>query len=292
MQIESLKVYCDLAETRSFTKAAQINSVTQSAVSQTMSSLERHFSSLLIERSKKNFRLTAEGEVVYDFSKRILQDYNAIRSKMQELNNEISGQIRIAAVYSIGLHDLPPYVKRFLKEHPDVNLHVEYRRENQVHADVLGNIVDLGLVAYPARDSKLEVVHLREDPLVLICHPNNPLARQKTIKLKSLDGQKFIGFETDMPTRKALDKLLKGQGASVELVMQFDNIETLKRAVEIDSGIAIVPEATVRQEIANQSLAAVKLEGKYVRQLGLIYKKGKVLSPAMKKFIELLKKAP
>ena len=289
MQIESLKVFCDLAETESFTKAAQINSVTQSAVSQTISSLERQFKSRLIERSKKNFRLTAEGEVVYDFSKRILQTYDAINSMIQELNNEISGQIRVAAVYSIGLHDLPPYEKRFLKDHPNVNLRVTYRRENQVYDDVLGNIVDLGLLAYPSRDSKLEVIPLREDPLVLICAPQNPLARQKTVKLKALDGQDFVGFEPDMPTRKALDKVMKDQGAAVKHVMQFDNIETLKRAVEIGSGIAIVPEETVRQEVASQTLASIKLEGKHVRQLGVIYKKGKVLSPAMKAFIELLK---
>jgi LysR family transcriptional regulator, transcriptional activator of the cysJI operon len=289
MQIESLKVFCDLVETESFTKAAQINGVTQSAVSQTMTALEKQFKGLLIERSKKNFRLTAEGEVVYESCKSVLQNYDALHIKMQELKNEISGRIRIATVYSIGLHDLPPCVKRFLKDYPIVNLHVEYRRENQVYEDVIGNIVDFGLVAYPARDSKLEIIHLREDPLVLICHPQNPLARQKIVKPKALAGQKFISFEPDMPTRKALDRMLKGQGAAVEHVMQFDNIETLKKAVEIDSGVAIVPETTVRQEVANGTLAAIKLEGDHRRELGVIYKKGKVLSPAMKKFIELLK---
>ncbi len=289
MQFESLKVFCDLAETESFTKAAQVNNVTQSAVSQTISALERQFKALLIERSKKNFRLTAEGQVVYDFSKRILQSFGAIHSKMQELNNEISGQIRIAAVYSIGLHDLPPYEKRFLKDHPNVNLHVAFRRENRVYDDVLGNIVDLGLVAYPSRDAKLETVNLREDELVLICNPQNPLAKQKSIRLKALDGHKFISFEPDMPTRKALDRALKDQGVSVQHVMQFDNIETLKRAVEIDAGVAIVPKVTVHQELADKTLAAVALEGKHVRQLAVIYKKGKVLSPAMKAFIALLK---
>src|SRR5215468_8823805 len=166
MQIESLKVFCDLAETESFTKAAQINTVTQSAVSQTISALERQFKSLLIERSKKNFRLTPEGEVLYDYSKRILQGYDALYSKLQELEGVISGNIRVATIYSIGLHVLPPYVKKFLKNYPSVNVHVEYRRANQVYEDVLGNIVDLGLVAYPNRDAKLEVIPLRKDTLV------------------------------------------------------------------------------------------------------------------------------
>src|SRR5215207_1815858 len=177
MQIESLKVFCDLAETESFTKSAQINEITQSAVSQQISSLERQFKSLLIERSKKKFRLTREGQVLYDYSKQIIGTYDALHSKLQEIKDIISGTIRVATIYSIGLHDLPPYLKKFLKAYPTVNVHVEYRRSNQVYDDVLGNVVDLGLVAYPARDAKLEIVPLRRDMMVLVCHPHHPLAR-------------------------------------------------------------------------------------------------------------------
>jgi DNA-binding transcriptional LysR family regulator len=290
MQIESLKVFCDLAETESFTKAAQINEVTQSAVSQTISALERQFKSLLIERSKKNFRLTPEGEVLYDYSKRILQTYDSLHSKLQEIEDVISGNIRVATIYSIGLHVLPPYLKKYLKNYPTVNVHVEYRRADQVYEDVAGNVVDLGLVAYPVRDSKLELVQLRKDPLVLICHPQHALAKHKSVRLKALDGQKFVSFERDIPTRKAIDKVLKEHGVSVEHVMEFDNVETVKRAVEIDSGLAIVPAATVKQEVSNESLVAVQLlDGDLSRPLGVIYKKTRVLSPAIKQFIALLK---
>ncbi len=290
MQIESLKVFCDLAETESFTKAAQINSVTQSAVSQQISSLERQFKSLLIERSKKKFRLTREGQVLYDYSKQIIQTYDSLHSKLQEIKDIISGTIRVATIYSIGLHDLPPYIKRFLKEYPTVHVHVEYRRSNQVYEDVLGNVVDLGLVAYPAKDAKLDIVPLRKDPLVLICHPQHPFAKLKAVKLKSIAGQKFIGFEPDIPTRRALDKIFKDHGVDVRNVMEFDNIETVKRAVEIDAGISIVPQGTITQEIAKQTLAAVQIDdADFFRPLAVIYKKSKVLSPAMRQFIALLK---
>jgi DNA-binding transcriptional LysR family regulator len=290
MQIESLKVFCDLAETESFTKAAQINNVTQSAVSQQISSLERQFKSLLIERSKKKFRLTREGQVLYEFSKQIIQSYDSLHSKLQEIKDIISGTIRVATIYSIGLHDLPPYIKKFLKSYPTVNVHVEYRRANQVYDDVLSNVVDLGLVAYPTRESKLETIPLRKDPLVLICHPGHPFAKARSVKLKSLSGQKFIGFEPDIPTRKALDKILKESNVEVNHVMEFDNIETVKRAVEIDAGISIVPQGTVLQEVAKQTLAQVQLEdGEYYRPLAAIYKKNKVLSPAVKQFVAILK---
>ena len=290
MQIESLKVFCDLAETESFTKAAQINGVTQSAVSQQISSLERLFKSLLIERSKKKFRLTREGQVLYDYSKQVISTYDALQSKLQEIKDIISGTIRVATIYSIGLHDLPPYLKKFLKAYPTVNVHVEYRRANQVYEDVLGNVVDLGLVAYPTRDSKLEICPLRKEPLVLICHPHHPLAKHKSLRLKAISGQKFISFEPDIPTRKALDRILKEHSVQVQHVMEFDNIETVKRAVEIDAGIAIVPQGTVAQEVAKQALVQVTLEdGEYYRPLAALYKRNKVLSPAMKQFLAVLK---
>jgi DNA-binding transcriptional LysR family regulator len=290
MQIESLKVFCDLAETESFTKAAQINGVTQSAVSQQISSLERLFKALLIERSKKRFRLTREGQVLYDYSKQVIGTYDALQSKLQEIKDIISGTIRVATIYSIGLHDLPPYLKKFLKTYPTVNVHVEYRRANQVYEDVLGNVVDLGLVAYPTRDSKLEICPLRKEPLVLICHPEHPLATHKSVRLKAIGGQKFISFEPDIPTRKALDRILKEHSVQVQHVMEFDNIETVKRAVETDAGIAIVPEGTVAQEVAKQTLAQVKLDdGEFYRPLAALYKRNKVLSPAMKQFLAVLK---
>jgi DNA-binding transcriptional LysR family regulator len=290
MQIESLKVFCDLAETESFTKAAQLNEVTQSAVSQQISSLERLFKALLIERSKKKFRLTKEGHVLYDYSKQVVATYDSLFNKLKETKDLISGTIRVATIYSIGLHDLPPYLKKFLRSYPTVNVHVEYRRANQVYEDVIGNVVDLGLVAYPSRDSKLEICPLRKDLLVLICSPQNPLAKNKSIRLKTIAGQKFISFEPDIPTRKALDKILKEYSVQVQHAMEFDNIETVKRAVEIDAGVAIVPQGTVVQEVAKGTLAQVTLEdGEFYRPLAALYKKNKVLSPAMKQFLSVLK---
>lgn len=290
MQIESLKVFCDLAETESFTKAAQINQVTQSAVSQTITSLERLFDSLLIERSKKNFRLTPEGDVLYDYSKRILQTYDSLHSKLQDLEDIVSGNIRLATIYSLGLHVLPPYLKKFLKNYPTVNVHVEYRRADQVYEDVLGNVVDIGLIAYPVRDAKLEVVPLLKDPLVVVSQPQHPFAKLDQVKFKALDGQKFVHFDRDIPTRKAVDKLFKDHGVTVDTVMEFDNVETVKRAVEIGAGVSIVPQATVRQEIQSRSLAASPLEGgDYARPVAALYKKNKVLSPALRQLLTVLK---
>ncbi len=290
MQIETLKVFSDLAETESFTKAAQINNITQSAVSQQIGSLEKNLSSMLIERSKKKFRLTREGGVLYDYSKQIVQLYEELHNQIQEIKNIVSGTVRVATIYSIGLHDLPPYIKRFMKDYPTVNVHVEYSRSNQVYEDVLGNVVDLGLVAYPVKDPRLEIVPLRKDRLVLICHPKHALAGEKRARLKDLMGHKFIAFESDIPTRRAIDKKLKDQKIEVKHVMEFDNIETVKRAVEIDAGISIVPHNTIVQEVAKKTLVEIRLDDTgLTRPLAAIHKKKKVLSPAIKQFIATLK---
>jgi DNA-binding transcriptional LysR family regulator len=169
-------------------------------------------------------------------------------------------------------------------------VHVEYRRSNQVYDDVLSNVVDLGLVAYQNKDGKLEVVPLRKDMLVLICHPQHPLAKNKSVKLRDITGQKFIGFEPDIPTRRAIDKILKDEDVNVNVVMEFDNVETVKRAVEIDAGVAIVPIGTVTQEVSKSTLAAITIEdAQFYRPLAAIYKKNKVLSPAIKQFLTVLK---
>lgn len=292
MQIECLKVFCDLTETESFTKAAQINHITQSAVSQQISSLERQFKSLLIERSKRRFRLTREGQVLYDAGKQIVQTYESLHSRLQELKDIISGTIRVATIYSIGLHDLPPYLKRYLKSFPTVNVHVEYRRSDQVYEDVLGNVVDLGLVAYPGREPKLETVPLRREPMVMICHPQHALARSKSVKASALAGHRFVAFESDIPTRKAIDKALREQGVQITPVMEFDNVETVKRAVEIDAGIAIVPAGTVIQEVQKQTLISMPVDDVDLhRPIAAIYKKNKVLSTAMKQFIAMLRES-
>ena len=290
MQIESLKLFCDLAETTSFTKAAKINGVTQSAVSQQISSLETKFDAVLIERSKKKFTLTKEGNTLYKYSKQIIQTYDELRHKIQEIQNVVTGTIKVVTIYSIGLHELPPYLKKFLKKHPTVNVSVEYRRATQLYEDIVTGMADIGLVAYPQKDPRLQVTSLAEDMLVLICHPDHPLAQQPKVKLSEIASHKFIAFEPDIPTRRAIDKILRDRNVEVDHAMEFDNIETVKRAVEIDAGISIVPRSPVAQEVAKKTIAMVEIEDEqFYRPLAAVHKKSKVLSPAMKEFLALLK---
>lgn len=289
MHVENFKIFSDLVESESFSRAAKLNSITQSAVSQQLRAMEKHFSILIVDRSQKQFRLTREGQKLYASAKEILYLYDKLNSELQEMKKVISGTIHISTVYSIGLHELPPYVKAFLTKYPEVNIRVEYRRANNVYEDILSNSIDLGLVAYPQKHKQLEVLPFHDDILVLVVAPEHPLAKRKTIELADIADQKFVGFEPDIPTRKATDAIFKEANIEIVPVMEFDNVETVKRAVEINAGIAILPQTTVIREEAQGLLKVLKFKNKtYKRPLALIHRKGRVLTPAIKKLIDLL----
>jgi DNA-binding transcriptional LysR family regulator len=290
MYIDTFKVFCDLAETGSFSKAAVINSITQSAVSQQIRSLETKFQVTLIERGRRNFALTAEGNAFLAASREILAVYNNLDRRLHELRDVVAGDLRIAAIYSIGLHELPPHLKTFRERFPDVELHVEYRRSQQVYTQVLAGDVDMGLVAFPVKRNGLQIEIFSEDQLVLICHPNHSLATRECVRMEDLNGEKFIAFEPDLPTRKIIDRHFRDHSVQIDHAMEFDNIETVKRAVEIESGISLVPGNTVEKEVASGLLVALEIEGvKMSRPLGVITKRNRARSPAQKEFVEALK---
>ena len=289
MHIENFKIFSDLVETESFSRAAKLNGITQSAVSQQLRAMEKFFSILIVDRSQKQFRLTREGQKLYESAREILYLYEKLNSELQEMKKVISGTIHISTVYSIGLHELPPYVKAFLSKYPDVNIRVEYRRANNVYEDILTNSIELGLVAYPQKHKQLEFLPFHDDVLILVVSPEHQLADKKEVTLEEIATQKFIGFEPEIPTRKATDKIFREANIEMEPVMEFDNVETVKRAVEINAGIAILPQTTVTREEAQGLLKVINFKDKvYKRPLALMHRKGRVLTPAMKKLISLL----
>ncbi len=293
MHIQNFKTFCDLVETKSFSKAARLNEVTQSAVSQQLKAMESHYEMLIIDRNQKKFRLTPQGTVLYSTFKEILALYEKLNCEIQEMRNIVSGTIQISTVNSIGLHELPPYLKTFIKEFPSVNARVEYRRANLVYEDVLHGTADIGLVAFPVNHKELTTINFAQDELVVAMNPEHSLAKKKNLSIDHLAGEEFIAFERDIPTRKATDEMLSNAGVEISVVMEFDNVETVKRALEINAGIAILPANTVTNEIDRKQLIALKLDhGAHVRPLAIIHKKNRMLTPALRSFVELMKNNP
>ncbi len=291
MQISLFKVFSDLAETASFSQAARRNDITQSAVSQQIKSLESRFNIRLIERGKKNFALTPAGQVFLGAAREILAVAESIDVRLRELREVVSGNLHLAAILSVGLHDLPPYMRQFLRLHPQVKIHTDYLRSSEVYSSVLEGRADAGFVAYPVVRRGLKAEVLWRDRLVLICSPSHHLARRVRVPLSELNGEKFIAFAADLPTRRALDRALRAAKIRLWPEQEFDNIETVKRTVEIGEAISILPETTLVNEQRAGSLITIEIDSEDMwRPVGVITRRNRAGTPALHRFLDGLRK--
>lgn len=289
MHIETLRIFCDLVESRSFSRAAEKHLISQSAISQQLAQLELAHKCQLIDRTKRPLKPTSEGELFYEACKDVLDRYEKLRDDLRLLQKSAANRINVAAIFSVGMHSLPPYVKRFMAKYPNVNVRIEYLSSSQIYELVLRGSVDIGLVAQPKKNRNIEVHDFEEEPLVFVCSPEHPLGKQNKIDIQKLRHQKFIAFEEGIPTRTLIDGILEQHNVSVRKIMEFDNTETIKRAVEINAGVTILPRAVIQQELATGTLKAMPFSGeKFVRPTGIIIRREKVLTAPVRYFIKLL----
>ena len=289
MHLKSLRVFCDVVGRRSFSRAADDNGMTQSGASQIVHHLEEYLGVKLIDRSKRPFVLTTEGRVFYDGCRGLVQKLYALEEEVRTLHQDVEGRVTVASIYSVGLSHVNRCVKEFLALHPKANVRVEFQHPQRVYELVESNQVDLGLISYPTTSRTLKATAWREEPMVLVCAPHHDLAARRSVALTELDGLDLVGFDPELRSRREVDKVLAEHGVQVRVVMEFDNIETLKRAVEINSGVSLLPEPTVRREVEWGSLVAIPLSDiKLVRPLGIIHRSEADLGATARHFIKFL----
>jgi DNA-binding transcriptional LysR family regulator len=282
-------VFCDVARYRSFSQAAQANKRTQSAASQIVLHLEERLGVQLVNRSTRPLQLTPVGQVYYEGCKVLLEQYMELEASIQNAQAQIATTVEVAAIYSVGLGDMGQFVERFVARHPNVKIHVDYLHPDRVYERVLDGTADFGLVSFPRRSRELEAQVWREEEMVLTCAPSHPLANQKAVAPAQLVGTKYIGFDKDLVIRREVDRCLRDHGVVLEPALEFDNIETIKKAIEVSAGVALLPEPTVRKEVKHGSLVARPLEGwRMVRPLGIIQRRSHKLSATAQRFIDLL----
>ena len=291
MHIDTLKVFCDLADLQSFSRTAEKHLLSQSAVSQQLAQLELAHKCQLINRKKRPIELTKSGQLLYQASKDMLDRYEQFKNELNTLQKSSVSRINIAAIFSIGMHTLPNYVKKFMVRYPNVNVHIEYFSASRIYELILSGDVDIGLVAVPKRDKRLEVYDFEDEPLVMVCSPKHPFSHEQQVDIHRLQFEKFIAFEKNVPTRAWIDSILERYNVAVRQVMEFDNIETIKRAVEINSGISILPQTAILPELSSGTIKAIPFSNeKFIRTTGIILRKGKMMGQAGRYFIELLRK--
>lgn len=292
MQLESLKMFCDVVETGSFSRAAQLNHVTQSAVSQQIRALENRYEQKLLSRSARQVTPTPAGERLFRGCKEILARFAEVENEIREQSTEVAGTTTVSTIYSVGLHELQNIQKHLLKTHPKVNMRLNYRRNDQVYDDIILGAAEIGIVAYPQPRAGVDIVPFRDDKLVVVCAPNHPFAGKGKVSLNALSGVPFIAFDREAPTRKAIDRLFKDRGLDLNPVMEMDNVETIKRAVEMGLGVSVLPSATAHHEVTNGSLVQKPFaEGPFTRPIGLLVRKGKYLDRASQAVLDAMKAA-
>jgi DNA-binding transcriptional LysR family regulator len=292
MTLDMLRLYCDIVRLHSFSQGAAANQVSQSAASQAIQQLEAELDVRLIDRSKRPFMVTPEGRGFYEGCLDVLQRFDTVRAQIVSTRTQIAGSVRVAAIYSVGIHIMSDHMQRFMSLHPQAKVRLEYLHPHRVVEAVLTDEADLGILSYPPANRSLTVLPWRSEAMVVVCHPTHRLARRKLVAPADLNGENFVAFDVDLQIRKAIDRYLRQHEARVNVVMEFDNIETIKQAIAIGAGVSILPRPTILKEVGNRSLAAAPLaKAELTRPLGIIHRRGKILTPTIARFLDLLRQA-
>lgn len=286
---QDLKIFRDIAHEKSFVKTAKLNFLTQPAVSMHLKHLEEELRAKLFDRAPRKVAITKDGELLLPHVEDLLLRHDNLKTCLAQAKHIPVGDIRIATIYSVGMYELAPFLKKFIRTYPEIHIHLQYRQADVIYDLMLENKIDVGIVAYPDTRAKIKVTPFGTDHLLLIVPPHHRLAKRKRIRLHQIQGEPFIAFDQGIHTREAIDRVLKQLGIEVQIRMTNENIDTLKRAVEVGLGISIVPSKTVTEEIRKGTLKSIQIDGvKLNRPLGILTLRERILSFPIQLFIEML----
>ncbi|HET6424168.1 MAG TPA: LysR family transcriptional regulator [Planctomycetaceae bacterium] len=293
MDLRDLELFCEVARLRSFSQAAKALGVSQPVASETVKAIEKRFGHELICRDKRPLELTPSGKIYYEGCRELLEGYRRLEDRVLQVRDKVTGPVRVASIYSVGLLQMDCYVKQFEHLYPDAALELRYLHPEAVLDRVISDEADLGLISFPPKRAELTCIPWQEQEIVVVVPPQHRLGARKSLVAAELDGESLVAFTHELQIRAEMDRWLRHAKVSVDVVHEFDNIETIKRAVEIGSGIALLPISTVRREMEIGSLRMLKLEDvRWVRPLGIIHKRHNTLTTAVQRFLELLHEPP
>ena len=289
MQLEVLRLYCDVVRLRSYSRGARQNHISQSAASQSIRKLEGELGVALIDRTQRPLMATPEGKAFYVSCLGLLDSWEKAKASFGGAKARVDGVVRVAAIYSVGVHDVSRYMQHFMSAYPEARVELECLHPPEVVEAVLSGAADVGIMSYPPSDRGLTVVHLPAEPMALVCHPDHRLARRKTIRPADLNGEAFVAFDAELMIRKAIDRTLRHHEVRVKVVMELDNIETIKQAITVAAGVSILPRPTVAHEAQLGTLVVVPISiRELVRPVGIIHRRHQSVTPTVDRFIQFV----
>ena len=195
----------------------------------------------LLDRTKRPFVVTPEGQAFYQACRDLLESWDKAKAGVAAVKARVDGTVRVAAIYSVGLHDVSRHMQRFMSLYPEARVQLECLHPHKVVEAVIQGEADVGIMSYPPTARGLSIVPLRSEPMAFVCHPNHRLARRRVVMPADLNGETFIAFDAGLTIRKAIDRALRQHNVRVNTVMEFDNIETIKQAIIIAAGVVDSP---------------------------------------------------
>jgi DNA-binding transcriptional LysR family regulator len=290
---DNVKLFRDIAQFKSISRGAAQSGISQSAASQHIQELEKKLGMPLLDRTTRPLTLTAVGKLYFDLCRDVLRQEDQFQAAVDEFKARVEGSVRVASIYSIGLSEMSRLQEEFSRRFPNAQLQVDYLRPQKIYEALLGDRADLGLVSYPEATKELAVIPWRVEEMSVAAAVSHPLAKKVVLLPADLNGQDFIGFDEDLSIRRELDRFFREQGVEIRMAMQFDNIQMIKEAVALGSGISILPARTMLAEVEQGRLVAIPLHApELVRPVGIVHRKRKKFNRAAQSFLELLQEAP
>jgi DNA-binding transcriptional LysR family regulator len=274
-------------------RAAEHCGVSQSAASQHVQEVERRLGVTLLDRTRRPLELTPAGRIYHDFCREVLRREEEFLRALEGVKGDVEGTVRVVSIYSTGLSEMSHLQEEFASRYPAATLHVEYMRPEHIYEAVRNDAADLGLVSYPEPNRDIAALPWRKEEMFVAVPAAHPFAARTSVEPAELNGSDFIGFDEDLRIRREIDRFFRVNSIEVRMVMHFDNIQMIKEAVALGSGISILPARTMQADIAQGRLAAVKLNApELLRPVGIVHRKRKKFNRAAQGFLEMLVGAP
>lgn len=295
MSLRNQELFCDVASCRSFSKAAEVNGISQSSVSQAVAHLEKRLGVELIDRTTRPLELTSAGRRYFDGCQKVIEEFRDLEDELHQLASRVTGRLRIAAIYSVNLLQMDRYVQHFQRQFPDVDFRMNYCHPEEVYERVRSGLADLGLVSFPKDGGDISSILWQEQRIVLAVPPGHRLAVRNggLVEISELDGEPFVSFTPELSIRRQLDRWLREERVQPHIDHEFDNVEQIRRAVEEGLGVALLPEPAVARSVSLGSLVSLELANlDWRRPLGIIHRRTRRPGAAVNRFIELLHEDP
>jgi LysR family transcriptional regulator, transcriptional activator of the cysJI operon len=293
LDLERAKLFRDIAQTRSVSKGARQNGISQSAASQHLQDLEEQLGLPLLDRGSRPLIVTDAGRLYLEMCRDVLRRQDEFQAALERMKTEVEGTVRVASIYSVGLSEMSQLEQEFSRRYPEAHLEVEYLRPEKVYEAVVTDHADLGLLSYPEATKEVTVLPWRQEEMVVAVSPYHALAEKSEVRPEDLNGLDFVGFDEDLPIRRDIDRFLREHHVEVNLTLHFDNLQMIKEAVAHGEGVSIMPARIMEEEVKQGRLVPIPISSlRLYRPVGIVHRRKKRFHRAGQAFLELLREPP